>query len=407
MSRINHYAGINKRFVAILIDSIFLTFASLLAGVETPDFFDPNFELDQKYFIYTVVTTIVGWVYFAGMESSDLQATFGKRLLGIIVTDTQGNKISFARATGRYFAKSICVLVWIVAFIIAGIASIAGDDSPYWVVALLIFLGGLLLGIIGYLMAAFTPEKQALHDIIARCLVVNGSGKSITIPWKLLVGLAIALILSRGFIDKLPDQQITIDTDQTQEQTSEPTPEPDPEPTPEATPEPTPVQPPVSEIGIPSEARQFLQETPAPTENNPNIPTSGKFTICGSEEQLLEYDNVVIDGDWKFQFSNGVGAIHIARIKMQGGSGIMRVVFPDPNEAGGFGKVQQTMHLYRSSQGLVVLGFNPINPDTGNPVNSYLADNFLIRQEFDGSTTVRNCGDGGDGSSVNVEPYMN
>ncbi|KOR37608.1 MULTISPECIES: RDD family protein [Planktothricoides] len=398
MSRTSHYAGINKRFVAILIDSIFLTFAYLLAGVKAPDIFAENFQPDQKYFIYTILTSIVGWIYFAGMESSDLQATFGKRLLGIIVTDTQGNKISFARATGRYFAKSSCVLVWIVALIAVFIAYKAGDDSPYWVVALLIFLGGLLLGTIGYLMAAFTPEKQALHDIMARCLVVNGSGQSITIPWKLIIGLAIAAILSGRIIDAIPT-----DTNTTNTGTTEITLDPGNTDT-DTTGTDTKVP---SEIVIPPEARQFLQETPSPTENNPNIPTSGRFTVCGSEEQLLEYDNVVIDGDWKFQFSNGAGAIHIARIKMQGDSGIMRVVFPDPSEAGGFGKVQQTMHLYRSSQGLVVLGFNPMNPETGNPVTSYQPDKFLIRQEFDGSTTVRNCGDGGDGSPVNVEPYLN
>ena len=393
MSRTSHYAGINKRFVAILIDSIFLTFAYLLAGVKAPDIFAENFQPDQKYFIYTILTSIVGWIYFAGMESSDLQATFGKRLLGIIVTDTQGNKISFARATGRYFAKSSCVLVWIVALIAVFIAYKAGDDSPYWVVALLIFLGGLLLGTIGYLMAAFTPEKQALHDIMARCLVVNGSGQSITIPWKLIIGLAIAAILSGRIIDAIPT--VSIDPCETNPNLPECQPQ-----------NPCETNPNLLEC-LPPDAKNFLEKTPYPTENNPNIPTSGRFTICGSEEQLLEYDNVVIDGDWKFQFSNGAGAIHIARIKMQGDSGIMRVVFPDPSEAGGFGKVQQTMHLYRSSQGLVVLGFNPMNPETGNPVTSYQPDKFLIRQEFDGSTTVRNCGDGGDGSPVNVEPYLN
>jgi uncharacterized RDD family membrane protein YckC len=59
--------------------------------------------------------------------------------LGIKVTDMTGNKLSFGRATGRYFAKII---------------------------------SGLIMGI-GYFMAGFTQQKQALHDIIASCLVVN------------------------------------------------------------------------------------------------------------------------------------------------------------------------------------------------------------------------------------------
>jgi uncharacterized RDD family membrane protein YckC len=60
-------------------------------------------------------------------------------VLGISVTDLSGNRISFGRATGRYFSK-----------IISGI----------------IFC-------IGYIMAAFTAKKQALHDIMASTLVVK------------------------------------------------------------------------------------------------------------------------------------------------------------------------------------------------------------------------------------------
>jgi len=82
---------------------------------------------------------IVGWLYYALMESSDHQATVGKKVLGLKVVDEQGNKISFLRATGRYVGK--------------------------WV-------SSLILGI-GYLMAAFTAKKQALHDIMASCLVIR------------------------------------------------------------------------------------------------------------------------------------------------------------------------------------------------------------------------------------------
>ena len=73
------------------------------------------------------------------MESSATQGTLGKMALGIIVTDLNGNRISFRQATGRYFAKSI---------------------------------SNLLLGI-GYLMVFFTKRKQGLHDIMAKCLVTN------------------------------------------------------------------------------------------------------------------------------------------------------------------------------------------------------------------------------------------
>jgi Tfp pilus assembly major pilin PilA len=73
------------------------------------------------------------------MQSSSRQATLGKMALGIKVTSAEGERISFLRATGRYFAT---------------------------------ILSGLIL-MIGYLLAAFTQRKQALHDMIAGTLVVR------------------------------------------------------------------------------------------------------------------------------------------------------------------------------------------------------------------------------------------
>ena len=90
--------------------------------------------------ILGVVGNIVGlWLYFALQESSERQATIGKRALNIYVTDQQGRRISFGQATGRHFAK---------------------------------FLSGFIL-CIGYMMAGFTQKKQALHDMIAGTLVMR------------------------------------------------------------------------------------------------------------------------------------------------------------------------------------------------------------------------------------------
>jgi uncharacterized RDD family membrane protein YckC len=82
---------------------------------------------------------VINWLYYALLESSFKQATLGKMALGLKVTDMEGKRISFGQATGRYFAK---------------------------------ILSGLIL-CIGYLMAAFTEKKQALHDIIVGTLVVK------------------------------------------------------------------------------------------------------------------------------------------------------------------------------------------------------------------------------------------
>ena len=89
--------------------------------------------------ILCVISIIIGWLYYAIMESSKHQGTLGKMAVGVIVTDIEGNRISFARATGRYFGKIISTM------------------TMY----------------IGYIMAGFTVRKQALHDIMSDCLVVK------------------------------------------------------------------------------------------------------------------------------------------------------------------------------------------------------------------------------------------
>jgi uncharacterized RDD family membrane protein YckC len=150
--RMVSYAGFWKRFVAYIIDSIILSIVSfvvvipLLAmigiGVLTPGDSDLSegliFALISAYISLIIFLMIGQWLYFALMESLK-GATLGKMALGIIVTDMNGNSISFGRATGRYFAKIISGLIFC----------------------------------IGYIMAGFTQQKQALHDIIVGCLVVN------------------------------------------------------------------------------------------------------------------------------------------------------------------------------------------------------------------------------------------
>lgn len=88
----------------------------------------------------TFILAIFGnWLYEAFMESSSYQATVGKMILGLKVTDLNGNRISFERATGRHFAK---------------------------------WLSGLIL-CIGYIMVGFTDRKQGLHDLLAGTLVLR------------------------------------------------------------------------------------------------------------------------------------------------------------------------------------------------------------------------------------------
>ncbi len=133
------FANFWLRLIALLIDSFLTSVPAALAllalGIPlVPDALDYESRMKMN-----LIGIAIGWVYYAGFESSAFQATPGKQAMGIFVTDADGYRISFTRATGRYFGK---------------------------------LLSGLLL-LLGYIMAAFTKKRQALHDIMAHTLVLK------------------------------------------------------------------------------------------------------------------------------------------------------------------------------------------------------------------------------------------
>lgn len=142
------YGGFWLRFVAAFIDgilvgmvvlpfSLMMTFAIGLAGrgVNMPGIGINLVSIVVRF----VFGALVKWIYEALMESSSRQATVGKIALGLKVTDLEGKRISFSRASGRVFGKYISAMIFF----------------------------------IGYIMAGFTERKQALHDMIAGTLVVR------------------------------------------------------------------------------------------------------------------------------------------------------------------------------------------------------------------------------------------
>jgi uncharacterized RDD family membrane protein YckC len=141
-----HYGGFWIRVVAAIIDGILVRVVvspvgaifgiGSLAGIG--GFGHGALGLHLLGFGMMMVLIMAGdWLYEAFMESSSYQATLGKMIFGMKVTDLYGNRISFARATGRHFAKII---------------------------------SGMILGI-GFIMAGFTERKQGLHDMLAGTLV--------------------------------------------------------------------------------------------------------------------------------------------------------------------------------------------------------------------------------------------
>jgi uncharacterized RDD family membrane protein YckC len=134
------YAGFWVRFWASIIDSIIWTPLLLLVYLKF------TFEAilmgagQSLAFLYFLVSVLTPWLYCALFEAGKWQATPGKRLLGLYVVDMNGQRISFGRASGRYFSKFISSLIFF----------------------------------IGYIIAGLTQNKQALHDKIASTLVYRG-----------------------------------------------------------------------------------------------------------------------------------------------------------------------------------------------------------------------------------------
>lgn len=121
------FAGFWERFGAAFLDGIILGVLQFIM----------SFFVEEN--VNTGLNLLVGWLYYAVMESGPNQATLGKKALGIKVTNLNGGPITFGQATGRYFGKLLSALILL----------------------------------IGYLMMLWDDKNQTLHDKLAGTLVVK------------------------------------------------------------------------------------------------------------------------------------------------------------------------------------------------------------------------------------------
>jgi len=127
------YATFWERVAATLIDGLILGVVAYICGIRVSNGYT-NASIGNN-----ILTTVLYALYYAGLESSQYQASLGKMVMHLKVTDENGNRISFANALGRYFGK---------------------------------MLSSLILGI-GYLLMLGSPKSQCLHDMLAHTLVVK------------------------------------------------------------------------------------------------------------------------------------------------------------------------------------------------------------------------------------------
>jgi uncharacterized RDD family membrane protein YckC len=139
------YATFGQRFLAFLVDFVIMLVGSFVVAVilgallaVARRFMTPEAVLGSNLLL-NLIGLASGWLYYAFCESSSMMGTPGKRALGLVVTDLEGNRISFGRATARHFSKFISGIVFL----------------------------------LGYFAVLWSPQRQAWHDQIADCLVLK------------------------------------------------------------------------------------------------------------------------------------------------------------------------------------------------------------------------------------------
>lgn len=153
----SNFAGFWLRLVAAILDNIILSvptvplvllvFASMLPELAAmrgnPALLVASFL--PRIIFMVIILLALKWLYWSLMESSSWQATLGKKALGLYVTDMGGNRITFGKASGRFWSGRGLSLVPL----------------------------GNLYYLVDCICCGFTEKKQAVHDMIAGCLVMR------------------------------------------------------------------------------------------------------------------------------------------------------------------------------------------------------------------------------------------
>jgi uncharacterized RDD family membrane protein YckC len=136
------YAGFWIRVGAWFIDYIIIAIASAIIYVPLTFMGFSSFDEAAAFALIQLISAVLNFIVPAVYESwfvGKFAATPGKMACKLKVVMSEGDRVSFARAIGRHFAK---------------------------------YISGLILGI-GYIMAGFDEQKRALHDRICDTRVIK------------------------------------------------------------------------------------------------------------------------------------------------------------------------------------------------------------------------------------------
>jgi uncharacterized RDD family membrane protein YckC len=158
MAQDQAYGGFWVRLVALTLDYavVFILLLTALLGIGGAVAVTGMETL--MGLVAWLVLTFGPFLYWPVLESSGWQATVGKRIMGLQVTDADGGRLSFVHALLRMLAKIV-------------------SSIPFG---------------LGFVLAAFTARKQALHDLIVRTLVVRSGPSHL---WKIVLALVLGFAL--------------------------------------------------------------------------------------------------------------------------------------------------------------------------------------------------------------------
>jgi uncharacterized RDD family membrane protein YckC len=132
------YGGFWIRFAATVVDMVVLLIPTLLVSFL---FQATNRELEKTelQFWDIIWSIMIWWVYTAAFLASSWQATIGKKVCGLRVVDYDGRRITYGRATSRFFSSLLSSVILFV----------------------------------GFFMIVWTRRRQGLHDFMAKTLVIK------------------------------------------------------------------------------------------------------------------------------------------------------------------------------------------------------------------------------------------
>ncbi|WP_039455167.1 RDD family protein [Candidatus Jidaibacter acanthamoebae] len=165
------YAGLGRRFTALIIDYTIVGIISLpvtlwfIEYILKPQLFIGIIAGFYLLVYYPLIFLITYLIYSINPITSRWQGTLGKRITGIYVINQDGTKLTKTKMLGR------SIFPYITPFMLFIILFTSFDEVILYIHIIIVIHA---IVCIGFIMPAFTPKKVALHDIIFKTYVVGG-----------------------------------------------------------------------------------------------------------------------------------------------------------------------------------------------------------------------------------------